>query len=64
MYKLTITGWIQSFRVCWKETIPTNRRSSDTTESSHDDFDDEHLFTVQNKDEIEDKEEESMTRPV
>lgn len=22
VYKLTHTGWIQSFKVCWKETIP------------------------------------------
>ena len=55
VYKLTYTGWIQSFRVCWKEYIP--RMNRDQSELS-DEFD----ATIQNKDTEED--EESTVKPV
>ena len=44
VYKLTHTGWIQSFRVCWKETIP--KKSEEFDESADlegDDYDDLHV---------------------
>lgn len=63
VYKLSHTGWIRSFRVCWKETIP--KRSEEFDESADlegDDYDDLHHVTIQNKD-IE-RDDESLVNPV
>ena len=64
VYKLSHTGWIQSFRVCWKENIP-KKRSEEFDESADlegDDYDDLHHVTIQNKD-IE-RDDESLVNPV
>ena len=61
VYKLTNTGWIQSFRVCWKE--PNPKRNRDLDESSDDDDFDEHFVTIQNKDNTED-DEDSTIKPI
>ena len=57
VYKLTHTGWRESFREFWKESIPEKK-----SEPSSDYFSDEHLGTIQTED-VE-KDEESTTKPV
>ena len=62
VYKLTHTGWIQSFRVYWKETIP--KKSEELDESADlegDDYGDLHA-TIQNKD-VE-RDDESLVKPI
>ena len=62
MYKLTHTGWIQSFRVCWKETIPKKSEEFDEpADLEGDDYDDPHV-TIQNKDTGQDN--ESLLKPI
>ena len=66
VYKLSYTGWIQSFRVCWKETIP-KKESEEFDESADlavegDGYDDLHHVTIQNN-EIE-RDDESLIKPV
>ena len=64
VYKLTHTGWIQSFRVCWKETIPKKSEELDELDESADfEGDDYDLHTtIQNQD-IE-KDDESLIKPI
>ena len=57
VYKLTHTGWIQSFKVCWRETVP--KKNEEYVED--DDLDDPNA-TIQNKDIEED--DESLVKPI
>ena len=62
VYKLTHTGWIQSFTVCWKETIPKKREEfAESDDLGGDDYDGLNA-TIQNKD--IDKDDESIVKPV
>ena len=58
VYKLTHTGWIKSFRICWKESVPKKN-----TESVKEDLEDEHLGTIQAVAGVE-EDEESVTKPI
>ena len=56
IYKLTNTGWLNSFKVCWEETVP--KKDKDSADSEEDDATvDEEFITIGD-------DEESLIRPV
>lgn len=64
VYKLTHTGWIQSFRVCWKETVPKKTREEfdESADLDGDNYDDLHHATIQNN--VIERDNESLVKPV
>ena len=60
VYKLTHTGWIQSFMICWKETIPSDE-FDELADLEGDDHNDLHV-AVQNND--NERDDESIVKPV